>query len=208
MNLLEGYSSPPLDVSRETSDRLEAFSALLKKWNRAINLISPSTLDQIWDRHIVDSAQVVLHAPRSPRHWADLGSGGGLPGIVVGCILAEKSPTTRLTMIESDVRKAAFLRTTLRELDLEGVVLTTRIEETEQQDADVVSARALAALPQLLGYVSRHLSEDGIALLQKGQNARTELDAARQDWIFACSSHTSITETRASILAVRGLRSA
>lgn len=208
MNLFDGTTLPPLDVSRETIARLEAFAGLLRKWTKAINLVSSSSLDDLWTRHIIDSAQLIAHATSRPPVWLDMGSGGGLPGIVVACVMAEISPDTRVTMIESDRRKATFLRTALRELKIPGVVAATRIEDAPPQGAAVISARALAPLPVLLGYVHRHLAQDGLALLQKGQGAEAEIIDARQDWRFRSLSHTSITEPRATILAVEGLHRA
>ena len=196
------------DVSRETLDRLQRYEELLRKWNKAINLVSASTIDDIWRRHILDSAQLVKHAPQHPQSWADLGSGGGLPGLVVACILHETSPATKVTLVEADMRKATFLRNALRELDLGSTVIAKRIESVPPLDAKIVSARALAALSPLLGYVHRHLSSDGTALLQKGQNAANEVQAAREDWIFDCTSHTSMTDSRASILEIKGLKRA
>lgn len=208
MTEVERSGLPGLDVSRETINRLRAFEDLLKKWNRTINLVSASTVEDIWGRHIVDSAQILRHAPEQPASWADLGSGGGLPGLVVACILAERSPDTELTLIESDMRKATFLRTASRELSLNCKVISQRIESVSPLGSEVVSARALAPLPDLLSYVARHLAADGVALLQKGQNASTEVLTARVDWIFACFSHRSATDPSASILEIKGLKRA
>lgn len=197
-----------LDVSRETFDRLHQFENLLIKWNKAINLVSPSTVQDIWNRHILDSAQIIPIAPSTPRSWADLGSGGGLPGIVIAVVLAESSPATKVTLVESDTRKATFLRTAVRELNLTTHVISDRIENIPPLGAQILTARALAPLPALLGYVQRHMDEDGTALLQKGQAAKTEVLDARQDWIFECTSHTSMTDPSASILEIKGLERA
>lgn len=197
-----------LDVSRETIDRLQDFERLLKKWNKAINLVSSSTLSELWSRHIIDSAQIIRYSPKDPRSWVDLGSGGGLPGAVVAIVLAEISPATVIMLVESDTRKATFLRTAIRELNLKTNVIANRIEDVAPLDADVVSARALAPLPILLGYVERHLSTRGTALLQKGQAAGAEIDDARKGWIFDCTSHTSMTDDSARILEIKGLKRA
>lgn len=196
------------DVSRETMERLQHFEQLLKKWNKSINLVSASTIDDIWNRHILDSAQIVRLAPETTASWVDLGSGGGLPGIVVATILSETSPSTEVTLIEADIRKSTFLRSAIRELGLATKVISERIEEARPMSAKIVSARALAPLRPLLGYVERHISSDGIALLQKGQNAAAEIQDAQTDWIFDCTSHTSITNNSASILEIKGLKRA
>jgi len=197
-----------MDVSRETLERLQKFEGLLRKWTRTINLVSTSTINAIWDRHILDSAQVVRHAVSMPSSWADLGSGGGLPGIVIACLLAERSPDTRIILVESDIRKATFLRTASRELNLSMEVIASRIEAVPPLDAQIVSARALAPLAALLQYVERHLAPAGTAFLQKGKNADAEVAQARKDWNFDCTSHPSLTDPTASILEIKGLNRA
>lgn len=196
---------PGLDVSRETMDRLREFEEHLGKWTTAINLVAASTADNTWQRHIIDSAQIIPYAPPEPHSWVDLGAGGGLPGIVVAVILAERSPSTSVTLIESHMRKATFLRSTLRKLGLSGTVLTDRIEVAGPLFASVVSARAVAPLPKLLGFVHRHMAPTGEALLLKGQKADQEIAMARKSWAFEEISHASITDPDASVLQIRGL---
>ena len=134
---------PGFDVSRETFERLEKLQELLTKWNPRINLVSKATLDDAWERHILDSVQVFTALGRDFRHWTDIGSGGGFPGLVIAILMNEKNPDAKLTMIESDQRKCAFLRTVLRETGVSGTVLSKRIEQAEPQNADVVSARGV-----------------------------------------------------------------
>ena len=138
-----------LDVSRETFARLETYVGLIQKWNPRINLVSRNSLDDLWIRHIEDSLQVARAIPM-PDRWVDLGSGGGLPGLVAAILAAEESPDTRFTLIESDQRKSVFLRTVARECDLNVQVISDRIEKAKPQKADVLSARALADLTTLL----------------------------------------------------------
>lgn len=185
------------DVSRETLDMLEIYAELLKSWNRKINLVSPKTLDNLWTRHFLDSAQVFSHSgPVS--HWVDLGSGGGFPGAVVALLAG---PEQKTTLIESDQRKAAFLRNLARETS--GFeVIAARIEEVVPQEADCVSSRALAPLPELLSYVTRHLKPTGRALLPKGRNARAEMDQALEHWRFDCETYPSETDPEAVILSL------
>ena len=116
------------DVSRETLERLHAYEALLRKWNVAINLIAKSTLEAIWSRHFLDSAQVFGLSPESARLWADLGSGGGFPGMIAAILSADAGRTTGFTLVESDLRKAAFLSTVAREIGLDVRVLSDRAE--------------------------------------------------------------------------------
>ncbi|WP_425092370.1 16S rRNA (guanine(527)-N(7))-methyltransferase RsmG [Tropicimonas sp. S265A] len=195
-----------LDVSRETMDRLEAYVAILQKWNPKINLVASNTLSDVWVRHIYDSAQVFKALRPTTRHWVDLGSGGGFPGLVVGLLAHEAHPELNLTLIESDLRKATFLRTVIRETGISARVLSDRIEEAPPQAADVVSARALAPLPKLLGYVARHLAEEGVAVLLKGENAKSEVSEARKYWHFSCEETPSLTESRSVVLKLRDLR--
>ena len=189
-----------VDVSRETLEKLRAYEALVLKWSPTINLVAPATLPQIWDRHILDSAQLLPMAPQRPLHWADLGSGAGFPGLVIAILLQETSAPGKVTLIESDQRKATFLRTCIRELALTANVITSRIEDTPPLSADVVSARALAPLPRLLPLVHRHLAPEGIALLPKGQSARSEVDEARKTWHFHAITIPSQTNPEAAVL--------
>ena len=191
-----------LDVSRETMDALTHYAALLEKWTRKINLIAPDSVATIWQRHIVDSAQLFSYIPAAVRTYADLGSGGGLPAVVLAILFKEVSPLTKTTMIESDVRKSTFLRTAIRELDLNAEVIAKRIDDVMPRDVDLVTARALAPLPQLLAYVSTHLSKSGAALLPKGQNHAAEVAAASQDWHFSLKEHISLTNPDARILEI------
>lgn len=194
------------DVSRETLDRLKHFEAAVLKWSPKINLIARNTYAEIWDRHIVDSVQIAALVADRPTHWCDLGSGGGLPGIVLACLGAEIWPDARFTLIESDARKSAFLTLVSREMGLDVTVTRARIEAAAPCGATHVSARALAPLPALLGYCYRHLSEGGTALLPKGRNHAQELDAAAQSWHFQYETQVSRVDPESVILMVRNLR--
>lgn len=193
------------NVSRETMERLQAFVALLKRWSARINLIAPSTVSDVWQRHIIDSAQLFEYAPTEARHWVDLGSGGGLPGLVCALMAQEQMPQCRFTLIESDKRKSAFLMTAIRELGLTASVLTQRIEDAPPQAADIVSARALAPLSPLLEMVERHLRPGGIALLPKGKSHAEELAAARLEWQFDAADIESQTDPLARLLILKDI---
>lgn len=187
-------------VSRETMERLEAYVALIRKWSPKINLISRGDLAHIWERHIEDSLQVAAFA-QPDQLWSDLGSGGGLPGIVV----AITQPKTQIHLVESDQRKAAFLRTCARELDLTLTVHSQRIEVLPPLQADILSARALAPLSQLLEWVARHLIKGGSAILPKGENVTMELAEAQKTWSFSYTAHPSKTRAGATILQIESL---
>ena len=193
------------DVSRETIEALEHYASLLRKWNAAINLVARSTLDDLWRRHFLDSAQVFSLCPESARSWADLGSGGGFPGLVVSILAAESRPNLSVTLVESDVRKATFLNNVVRELDLPTKVLPERIEAIPPLSADVLSARALGPLRDLCGFAVRHLAPDGCAMFQKGETWREEVEDARKTWAFHLQDFKSITDQRAAVLLMRGI---
>ncbi|WP_281981130.1 16S rRNA (guanine(527)-N(7))-methyltransferase RsmG [Thalassorhabdomicrobium marinisediminis] len=184
-------------VSRETNEQLVHFSTLLSRWTKTINLVSNSSTGDIWSRHIADSAQLFHLAPQNWRRWTDIGSGGGLPGVVIAILDERRRP---LTLIESDKRKCQFLRTAKRELGLNYQVVNDRIETSEIVKADVVSARALAPLPKLLNLAKPLLEEGGISLFPKGKTFQSEIDAAKNDWSFDYKLHPSITSSEAKIL--------
>lgn len=196
-----------LNVSRETFNRLTLLQSMLEKWNPAINLVAKSTLPDAWTRHIVDSAQLMTLAPASVLHWADLGSGGGFPGLVVAALSAERDSQRRITLVESDQRKSTFLRQAARELGLTNVsVLSDRIEKLAPLHADVLSARALAALSALCGFASQHMAADGLALFPKGAHYREEIEAAQTDWRFDLVAHPSETDPSAVVLAMKAIQ--
>lgn len=197
-----------LDVSRETFERLEHYEMLLKKWNPKINLVSKATLDEIWDRHIVDSAQIFKMAPQDAQNWCDLGSGGGFPGMVIAILSRELAPDRKVTLIESDQRKCAFLRTVARETGCRVTVKVDRIEKIAPLNADILSARALADLSSLLGFAQIHLSDGGTCLFPKGASWEKEIEVAQDSWRFEYEAITSETSEDAVILRMNEIKHA
>ncbi|WP_170761009.1 16S rRNA (guanine(527)-N(7))-methyltransferase RsmG [Ruegeria lacuscaerulensis] len=193
-----------LGVSRETFNRLEAYVDLVRRWNPKINLVSRNSLNDIWTRHIQDSVQVFRCAD-SFDTWADLGSGGGFPGMVCALMAIEEAPGTHFTFVESDQRKSAFLRNVSRECGANCTVISRRIEAVDLLNADILSARALADLNTLLSFCDRHLSKSGTALLPKGANWKKEVEDAREEWSFDSEAITSLTEPQAVILKIKGV---
>jgi 16S rRNA (guanine527-N7)-methyltransferase len=194
------------DVSRETLASLEAYLETLTKWQKAINLVGPATLADAWTRHIVDSAQLVPLIPAEARSLADLGTGAGLPGLV----LAALKPELDVTLVESDARKAAFLGEAGRRMGLkkQPKIVIGRIEAVPPTGADVVTARALAPLKQLLVWADRHRSDTAICLFHKGKDWQAELTDARRAWDIRYQSHGSVTDRDAVILRVGAYRPA
>ena len=194
-----------LNVSRETFGRLLWLEAEVKKWNKAINLIGRSSVEDMWKRHVLDSAQIFELLPNDSRRWADLGSGGGFPGLVIAVLALEHAQKLETILVESDGRKAVFLRHVVQELALRATVRSDRIEDTPTIGADVVSARALAPLDTLCWMAFRHLGPNGVALFQKGASYGAELKDCSESWSFDLKIHPSRTDDNAVILEVGGL---
>ena len=198
---------PGLNVSRETFLRLKEYEKLLFKWNAKINLVSKSTLDNFWNRHVLDSAQFLSSVSEKAGKWVDLGSGGGLPGLIVAILSDEIEPVNKLFLVEADVRKAVFLKTVCRELGLKVEVYNNRIEELPPISANIVSARALAPLKTLCLYAKNHLEKDGVAVFAKGENWKVELDEAQKKWIFNYEAVKSTLHEGSVVLVLRGIKS-
>ena len=188
------------DVSRETLDRLRIFESLVKKWTKAINLVSKEDSSKIWERHILDSAQIYPYLPKSPGIYSDFGSGGGFPSIVLAALLYEKDPDIEIHLIESDGRKAAFLRTALRELKIPGMVWGKRVQEVKISPARVVSARAVAPLADLLSMAQPLINKETICFFPKGVNWKKEVEDAQKHWSFDLKAINSRTQSDAIIL--------
>lgn len=203
-----GEAPPWLNVSRETLARLEAFLALVEKWQPAINLIANGSLPLAWERHVLDSAQLFAFCPKNATHWVDLGSGGGFPGLIIALMAAEYQPTMRVTLVESDKRKATFLMQAARQLDLKVELITDRAETIPPLKADVLSARALASLTALCPLVDRHLNPGGLAIFPKGALADAEVAEARRSWHFEATLMPSQTDPSGRIVTMKNLRHA
>jgi 16S rRNA (guanine527-N7)-methyltransferase len=153
----------------------------------------------------MDSVNLVQSAPEGCSHWVDLGSGGGFPGVVAAILVMEMPARPRITLIESDSRKCAFLRAALREVKADAIVLNQRIEDALPQKGDVVSARALADLTTLIGYADMHLSAGGTALFAKGARWREEAETARSQWKFDLEAVKSQLAADAAVLKITGV---
>ncbi|TFL17556.1 16S rRNA (guanine(527)-N(7))-methyltransferase RsmG [Jannaschia formosa] len=192
---MNGSLDRAADVSRET---LEAFAALLQRWTRKINLVGSLDTNDLWDRHILDCARLADLIPHEAKTYADLGTGAGLPGLVVAIL----RPDLSTTLIESDNRKAAFLRAARRDLSLNARIICNRIEVAAPQSADVVSARALAPLPDLLRLATRHGGPATYYLFPKGERWEREVAEARRAWSFDLQVSDSRREGAGPVLLI------
>ncbi len=193
-------------VSRETADLFEAYLVRLSKWQKVVNLVSPNTLPEAWTRHIADSAQLDALAPDA-RSWIDLGSGAGFPGLVIA-IMRRDTPGFTMHLVESNSRKCAFLRDVARGLNLPVIVHDGRIEDVIagfDQKFDVVSARALASLPDLITLSSKLLTSGALGLFPKGQDVADELTQASKYWNIKASTVVSKTDPKARIVLVEAI---
>jgi len=195
-----------MPVSRETRERLEAYVDLLLQWQAVTNLVAPSTLSTLWTRHIADSLQLLDLAPDA-KTFADLGSGGGFPGIVLACALADR-PGARIDLVERNVKKAAFLREALRITGGAGEVHHRDIVDyVDRRTApvDCVTARALAPLHQLLGFAEPLVRNGAKALFLKGQDVESELTEATKYWTIESALHPSRTGGDGCVVEVTGI---
>lgn len=195
-----------LSLSAQALENLRIYAEMTAKWTVRINLIAKSTIPDIWARHIEDSARVALHAPENPALWADFGSGGGFPGLVLAVIMKDRGWKSRMILVESDQRKATFLREVTRVLALPVEVRAERAEMIVPLGADVVSARALASLDDLCGIWQRHGGENSLGLFPKGERWQEEVAQARQNWQFDLDAKDDPGHNGSAILLLRNLR--
>jgi len=195
-------------VSRETFDRLVAFEDMFQKWNRSINLVAPSTLGHVWGRHILDSAQLARIEPRATK-WVDLGSGGGFPGLVLAFLLAERDGAS-IDLVESNRKKASFLQSVVGQFNLPARVVARRIDDsyTLVSTPQIVTARALASLSNLLDLSAPWLTKGTRGLFHKGRDYRAEVEESAHRWSFDLVEHPSMTDPSGVILELSDLRPA
>jgi len=188
-------------VSRETLSRLKAYADVLADWNARHNLVAKSTLPDLWRRHFWDSAQLLPLIPGAARTLADLGSGAGFPGLV----LAALRPDLAVTLHEATTKKCAFLQAAADRMGLAVTIQNARLEDLGPQPFDILTARALAPLPQLLRYAQNFVDLNSVCLFLKGQNVGAELTEAHKYWNMKASQVPSQTDPSAAIVVVREL---
>ena len=189
-------------VSRETLARLKAYVGLLTDWNARHNLVSKTSLEEVWQRHLLDSAQLAPLIPLGAKTLADLGSGAGFPGLVLAVLLQGR---VAVTLFEATRKKAEFLRAAAERLGLAVAVRNERIEEAARAVFDVLTARACAPLPELLEYAQYFADRKTVCLFLKGQNVGVELTEARKSWRMKVREHPSATHPFGVVLEIREL---
>lgn len=187
------------DVSRETLRLLKDYESMVLEWTPKINLVSPSQKECLWDRHIRDSAQIDKIAVK-PDTWLDIGSGAGFPGLVIAIL--RRGTALRMTLVESDARKCAFLRAVIRKLGLNAEVVNKRVEAMPPRPFDVISARAVARLVRLLELAVPFSGPQTKMIFPKGSSASEEIAEARGAWSFRCEEIPSETDAAARILVI------
>jgi 16S rRNA (guanine527-N7)-methyltransferase len=194
-------------VSRETETRLETYVELLLLWQGKLNLVAPSTMRELWTRHIADSLQLLAVAPQA-RAWVDLGSGGGFPGLPIACALAAQ-PGAKVHLVESNGKKAAFLREVVRVTGVPAVIHQERAEKFAKSCAEavhIVTARALAPLKILCDQAFPLIKRGAIGMFLKGQDVDAELTDAAKYWRLEVAKVASKTSPQSSIVVVRSLK--
>jgi 16S rRNA (guanine527-N7)-methyltransferase len=190
-------------VSRETLARLKAYVDVLRDWNTRHNLVSAKSLDDVWRRHVWDSAQLVQYLPPYVKTVADLGSGAGFPGLVLAELLRGRAS---VILFEATRKKADFLEAAALRMGLNVGIQNVRIEASRHETVDVVTARALAPLDKLLGYAQQMAARHTVCLFLKGQSLASELTEAHKSWRMKTLQHPSATDPSGVILEVRELR--
>lgn len=192
-----------VSVSRETLARLKTYAGLLAEWNVRHNLVSRASLDDLWRRHFLDSAQLAAFVPPAARTLVDLGSGAGFPGLVLAVLLRDRP--LRVTLYEATAKKCAFLTAVAGRLGLDADIRHGRIEASAAEPFDVVVARALAPLDRLLPYAQRFWGPGTVGLFLKGQNLGAELTKARKSWRMQTREHKSLSAASGVVLEIREL---
>jgi len=202
-----GEFASTINVSRETIEHLKLYAEMLVEWNAIHNLVSKSSLPHLWQRHILDSAQLARYIPSNALSLVDLGSGAGFPGLVLAEMFKDRKGF-RTVLYEATGKKCHFLEAVAERLGLEIEIRNARAEAAQPEKFDVITARALAPLPELLSYAQRFFGDNSIALFHKGQNVGVELTNTHKSWKMDAYQHPSISDPRGIILEVRELQNA
>ena len=192
-----------LNVSRETLNGFYEYKTLLYKWNEKINLVSKHTLINIWERHFLDSGQIIINVEAAGKRWVDVGSGAGFPGLVVALLLRDRKVDCDLVLVEKNQKKVLFLNEVIRKLNLSVKVVNDNIYTLEPLNADILTARAFSELDNLMEIAFRHRKKEGICLFLKGENYRIELDKTLNNWFFDYDIVGSLSSSSGNIIRVK-----
>lgn len=199
-NFMQKYN-----VSRETFDKLKLYQQLLNEWQQKFNLVSKSTLENSWQRHFEDSAQLFKFIPLGAKLLYDFGSGAGFPGMVLAIMASEKTPYLKVRLVESIGKKTLYLKEVGQKTHTDVEILNQRIENLKPQKADVITSRALTALKDLLAYAYPFCQSETLCIFPKGRRYSEELQEARRFWKFDCRIEDSETDTDGKILLITNL---
>ncbi len=192
-----------LNVSRETFKSFCEYEALLSKWNKKINLVSQNTLAQLWNRHFLDSGQIINHVDALGKKWVDVGAGAGFPGLVVALLLRDRKIDCDMVLVEKNTNKVFFLNEVIRKLNLNVKVVNKNVHTIEPLNADIFTARAFSELKKLIELAFRHRKERGVCLFLKGENYRFELDKTLNYWFFDYDIFDSVSNSSGKIIRVK-----
>lgn len=199
-NFIEKYN-----VSRETFELLKAYKASLVEWQKKFNLVSNSSLEDCWNRHFVDSAQLFKFIPKDAKTLLDFGSGAGFPAMVLAIMAKEKTPYLKISLVESIAKKTLYLNEVKKNCGLDVEILNQRIESLPHKKVDVITSRAMASLKELLKYTQAFCSEKTVCIFPKGKKYAEEIEEARKDWNFDCQIFDSETSDEGKILVIKNL---
>lgn len=195
------------NVSRETITKLKAYESMVKEWNNKFNLVSKSSVDELWNRHIIDSVQLIQFMKPTDKILYDFGSGAGFPAIVLAILCEQLFPDLTINLVESIGKKTTFLNAVKTELKLKNInIWRERIENLKIADVDIISSRALAALPKLMEYAYPFCKSKTRLIFPKGENWEKEIEEAKKQWLFEYSVIQSVTDNSGHILNISKLR--
>lgn len=193
------------NVSRETFDKLKIYQSMLNDWQQKFNLVSKSTLEDAWNRHFLDSVQLIQYIPDTARVLYDFGSGAGFPGMVIAAVAAEKLPKLKVNLVESTSKKTVYLNAVKEKLGIDVAIHNDRIEKLPIEKADVITSRALASLSELLEYSYRFCHKGSVCIFPKGKKYSEELAEAHKKWRFKCRVEPSMQSDEGRILIITDL---
>lgn len=197
--------SEKYNVSRETFDKLKTYQALLVEWQAKFNLVSNNTLEESWERHFADSAQLYKFIPQTAQTLLDFGSGAGFPGMVLAIMAECREPRLQVSLVESTAKKTLYLNEVKTQTNTRVAIINDRIENIAPQKADVITSRAMTSLDGLLGYAIRFCKAETICIFPKGKKYAQELQEAHKHWKFRCRIEPSDVSDEGKILIISNL---